>query len=218
MKTKENVAASSTRHKKITFADYFKMNIDATELAEKFNYAFTPEFHVFPRAAVAEKQVLFLRQQLEKGLPIVSLSNETARREFLIAPVLLEVANETQVRIRVEYALHVSDELQGTLDYFLKGQNSLLVVEAKNADLERGFVQLAAELIALDKSVTEPSDLLYGAISIGNIWQFGVLDRRKKLLIQDLNLFRAPEDLKDLLGVLLAILKAKKKPLSPKNT
>ena len=207
---------SPSRHKKITFADYFKMNIDAPELAEKFGYAFKVEFHTLARADVAEEQVLFLRQQLTKGLPIVSLSNEAARREFLIAPVLLEVANETQVRIRVEYAIYVSDELQGNFDYFLKGQHSLLVVEAKNADLDRGFVQLAAELIALDKSVLEPSDLLYGAISIGNIWQFGVLDRRKKLLIQDLNLFRAPEDLKDLLGILLAILK--QETLPAKNT
>jgi hypothetical protein len=214
MKTK---TGSSSRHKKITFADYFKMNIDAPELADKFGYNFKAEFHTLPRATVAATQVLFLRQQLEKGLPLVSLSNETARREFLIAPVLLEVANETQVRIRVEYAIHVSDELQGNFDYFLKGQHTLLVVEAKNADLDRGFVQLAAELIALDKSVLEPSDVLYGAISIGNIWQFGVLDRQNKLLTQDLNLFRAPEDLKDLLGILLAILRKGKNATPAKN-
>jgi hypothetical protein len=212
MKTK---TAGSPRHKKITFADYFKMNIDAPELADKFGYTFKAEFHTLPRAEVAEQQVLFLRQQLAKGLPLVSLSNETARREFLIAPVLLEVANETQVRIRVEYALYVSDELQGNLDYFLKGEHSLLVIEAKNADLDRGFVQLAAELVALDKWAEQPSDLLYGAISIGNIWQFGILNRQTKLLTQDLNLFRAPEDLKDLLGILLAILR--KETLPAKN-
>jgi hypothetical protein len=207
MKAKGNALPRPARRKKITFADYFKMNIEAPELAEKFGYTFDAQFYSLPREAVPEGQVTALRHQIEKGLPVVSLSNEMARREFLIAPVLLEVASETQSRIRVEYALHVSDELQGTLDYFLKGQQSLLVVEAKNADLERGFVQLVAELIALDQSLPQPSEKLYGAISIGNIWQFGILDRTKKRVTKDWNSFRSPDDLSALLGVLLAILK-----------
>ena len=45
----------------------------------------------------------------------------------------------------------VSDKLQGALDYYLKGTQNLLVIEAKNEDLERGFKQLGVELIALDR-------------------------------------------------------------------
>ncbi len=207
MKAEKKGSPRPVRHKKITFADYFKMNIEAPELAEKFGYTFDAQFYSLPRVAVPERQVTSLRRQIEKGLPVVSLSNEMARREFLIAPVLLEVASETRSRIRVEYVLNVSDELQGTLDYFLKGQHNLLVVEAKNADLERGFVQLVAELIALDQSISQPSEKLYGAISIGDVWRFGILDRAKKLVTKDWNSFRSPDDLSDLLGVLLAILK-----------
>jgi hypothetical protein len=206
MKTTNGTPARPARRKKITFADYFKMNIEAPELAEEFGYTFSAQAYPLPHTNVPEQQIAMLRQQLEKGLPIVSFSNSRARRAFLMAPAVLEVASETQTRIRVEYPLQISDELQGTLDYFLKGRQTLLVIEAKNADLERGFVQLIAALIALDQAVTQPSDKLFGAISIGNVWRFGILEREKKLLTQDVHLFRSPDDLPELVGTLLAIL------------
>jgi hypothetical protein len=47
---------------------------------------------------------------------------------------------------------------------------------------------------------------LFGAVSVGNIWQFGILHRQTKQVLQDINLFRVPADLEDLLRVLVAIL------------
>ena len=41
-------------------------------------------------------------------------------------------------------------QLKGSLDYYLYSVGKLLVIEAKNADLAKGFTQLAVELIALD--------------------------------------------------------------------
>ncbi|MDE5101167.1 MAG: hypothetical protein O4861_23685, partial [Trichodesmium sp. St16_bin4-tuft] len=84
--------------------------------------------------------------------------------------------------------------------------NNLLVIEAKDENLERGFKQLAVELIALDKRTEPAQNLLYGAVSIGKIWQFALLKRLDKEVKQDLNLYRVPNDLEDLMKILVAIL------------
>jgi hypothetical protein len=57
----------------------------------------------------------------------------------------------------------------------------------------------------LDRRSSSP--MLYGAVSIGNVWQFGVLNRQPKQILQDINLYRVPADLEDLLRILIAILK-----------
>lgn len=134
------------------------------------------------------------------------LTSEAVRREVLIAPVLLEVVRMTRSRLSREYPLRIDSRLQGNLNYLLRNSNSLLVVEAKQADLTKGFAQLAVELIALDVWA-DPSDLpIVGAVTTGNIWQFGVLHRQTKKLDQGLNLYRVPEDLDDVMRILLYCL------------
>lgn len=44
------------------------------------------------------------------------------------------------------------------------------------------------------------------AVSTGVIWQFGNLQRQTKQITQDLNLYRVPADLEELLRILVAIL------------
>jgi hypothetical protein len=129
------------------------------------------------------------------------------RREFLIAPVLAELLHYTTARLSVEMPLIVTKQLQGTLDYYLDADQQLLIIEAKNADLQRGFTQLAVELIALAcANAATATNQCYGVISIGDVWQFGVLDRQNKQVQQDINLFRVLEDVENLLQVLIAIL------------
>ncbi|MEI6441839.1 MAG: hypothetical protein WCO29_01595 [Nostocales cyanobacterium ELA583] len=53
--------------------------------------------------------------------------------------------------MKIEYAVNVNNWLKGNLDYLLRSQQSLLVIEAKNDDLSRGFTQFAVELIALQR-------------------------------------------------------------------
>ena len=43
-------------------------------------------------------------------------------------------------------------------------------------------------------------------MSVGNVWQFGILKRQDKQVIQDINLFRVPADVEALLRVMIAIL------------
>lgn len=192
--------------KPYTFADYFRLNPDIDELLGYFGYGLEISAYQLPRSTAHLEQLESLHARLENSLPYFNLSSEAARREVLIAPVLIELAQFTHAKVRVEYPLKVSEQLQGTLDYLIRGNQHLLVVEAKNEDLQRGFTQLAVELIALAQWHEGGQDLLYGAVSIGRVWQFGVLKRSQKSITQDTNLYRVPTDLEDLFRILVAIL------------
>ena len=80
------------------------------------------------------------------------------------------------------------------------------MIEAKNADLERGFTQLAIELVAMAEYVTDESNLLYGAVTVGDVWRFGVLDRSRKMISKDIDVYRVPADLAELVGILVGTL------------
>ncbi|MEH2369307.1 hypothetical protein [Nostoc sp.] len=69
--------------------------------------------------------------------------SKAAKREVLIAPILLEICDKTQIPLNIEYPINVSEQLKESFDYYISSSNSLLVVEAKQSDLSRGFTQLA---------------------------------------------------------------------------
>jgi hypothetical protein len=96
--------------------------------------------------------------------------------------------------------------LHGELDYLLRTSQNAVVVEAKNADLVHGFTQLAVELVALDGWVETDAPMLYGAVTTGDIWQLGAFDRAKRLITQDVELYRVPTDLASLMGSIVAML------------
>lgn len=189
-----------------TFADYFKLNYDTEDILAYFGFSFQSQSLALTKSKRQLERLEDLQQRLQESLPYISLTSEAARREFLIAPVLIELIHYTQVRLKVEYPLVVNEQLKGTLDYYLQSQTELLVIEAKNADMQRGFTQLAVELIAVDQWSPLSSPKLYGTVSVGNIWQFGVLHRQTKQVVQDINLYRVPTDVEDLLRILIAIL------------
>ena len=63
-----------------------------------------------------------------------------------------------------------------------------------------------ARLLALARILDTGQRYIHGAVSIGKVWQFGRLDRHDKIVVQDLHLYRVPEDLKDLMAILVGIL------------
>ncbi|NEP09764.1 MAG: hypothetical protein F6K14_05980 [Symploca sp. SIO2C1] len=192
-----------------TFADYFKLNSEPDEILAYFGYGYESRSLNLPQTHRPLERLDSLKQRLEESLPHISLTSEMARREFLIAPVLMELIHYTQVRIKVGYSLTVSEQLKGELDYFLQTQSQLLVIEAKNTDLQKGFTQLAVELIAVEQAAFSDSPILYGAVSMGNIWQFAVSYVQQKRILQDTNLYRVPADLSELLQILVGILEEK---------
>lgn len=191
-----------------TFADYFKLNAEIEDVLAHFGHSFEIASCELPRREVPSEDLAEMRSRLEEGLPYVSLTSEAARREFLIAPVVFEAVRRTHAKVKVEYLLDAGPQLKGTLDYFLRARHNVVIIEAKQGDLQRGFTQLAVELIALHQWLggDETGDRLYGVVSMGNIWQFGILEREAKRVVQDLNLFRIPADLAEILGILVALL------------
>ena len=187
-----------------TFRSYFELPYEADEILAELSYSLVKSRLSLPKTRKTLEGLSEIQNKLEDILPFVNLSNETARREILVSPILLEIVHCCHCQLRIEYPLKVNDWLKGSLDYLLRSTNDLLVIEAKNDDLTRGFTQLAVELIALAE-VAE-NNILYGAVTMGDVWRFGKLNQTEKQITQDINLFKMPDDLKDLGEVLVGIL------------
>jgi len=192
------------KDKKYTFRSYFEMTCDPDQILAEFDYKLIRSKLSLPRTQKELDHLPELRDRIERTLPRVRLTSETARRETLVAPILIEVATyHCDCQLRIEYPLTVNNWLKGNLDYLLQSTNSVLVVEAENDDITRGFTQLAVELIAL--SQVEAKDLFYGAVTIGDVWRFGTLNVNQQLITEDITLYSLPDDLEDLVSILVGI-------------
>ena len=198
----------------LSFSDYFKLNFYPEEILNYFDYSFEMKLLTFAKNVNNLAELESLEKRLVKSLPYITFDNEMARREFLIAPVLMDLIEYTKSNLKVCYALTVNNQLRGELDYFIESNiksngevnHQFLVIEAKDENLERGFKQLAVEMVALAHVLEAKQRYIYGAVSIGKVWQFGILDRQTKSVVQDLHLYRVPDDLKELMSILVAIL------------
>ncbi|NMG07714.1 hypothetical protein [Brasilonema sp. UFV-L1] len=190
-----------------TFRSYFLMKFAPADILQELGVSLIRETINLPMVSSSQfTRLPDLRQRLEEGIARVSLTSEAARREVLIAPIVLEVAHITEARVNIEYPIEVDQFLRGELDYYIQSKHNVLVVEAKQADLTRGFTQLAAELIALDSWVESEDSILYGAVTTGDIWQFGSFHRSSRVVTQHLMLYRVPTDLEVLMQILVGIL------------
>lgn len=195
-----------------TFSKYFELGFESGELAAEFGYSLNRKVLNLPQFIGELDRLQELRSRIEEILPYVPLTSELARREILISPVVTELIHYIHAELRIEYPLKVSDKLQGSLDYLLRvgvPTTQLLIIEAKYEDLTRGFTQLIAELIAIDQWDKSPDvsmqPVLVGAVSTGTIWQFGILDRCRKHFEQGVNSYRVPEDLEQVMRILVAV-------------
>ncbi len=189
-----------------TFRKYFDLRFAPADILQELGASLTKENINLPINTHKITRLVELQERLEEGIRRVSLTSEAARREVLIAPILLEIAHITESKINIEYPIEVNQFLRGDLDYYLQSQREVLVVEAKQADLTRGFTQLAVELIAVDQWSASDEPILYGAVTTGDIWHFGSFERQTRLVTQDLMLYRVPTDLEVLMQILVGIL------------
>lgn len=190
-----------------TFSKIFDLKIRADDIAEEFGYTLSRNILNLTQFQGELDRLQELRSRIEEILPYVDLASETSRREILISRVVSELVHYTKAQLRIEYPLKVTEQLQGYLDYLLRTQTELIVIEAKRQDLDYGFTQLITEMIALDKWDRTPTQTtLVGAVTSGTIWQFAVLDRESRHLTQGLESYRVPEDLNELMRILVATL------------
>lgn len=192
-----------------TFRKYFELTADPEDILAELGVTLKKQTLHLPAVSESLDFLPALEKRLLQTLQLVDLTSKMARRETLIAPVLLEVCAHAQQQLKIEYAVDVSKWLRGSFDYFIPGTQNLLIIEAKQADLARGFVQLGAELVALDQWTRSDSSLLYGAITTGDAWKFGCFERSNKTLLQDIRLYSVPSDLRSLAAILLGIIQGK---------
>ena len=189
-----------------TFSDYFNLSYPTKEIVAEFGYTYELRKLALPQGTLTES-LETLKASLYKKLPRISLTSEAAKREVLVAPILLELMDYVDLNLDIEYPVYVNERLKGNVDYLLRSTQEFVVVEAKNADMEKGFSQLAVELIAIEQYLEEyQQPVLYGAVTVGNIWQFGLLERESKRICKDIDVFRIPSDMDELFNVLLGIL------------
>lgn len=192
-----------------TFSKIFELQIEPDDLVTEFGYTLERIRLNLPQYSGELDRVEELRSRIEEVLPYVSLTTETSRREILISQVILDLVHYTKAQLRIEYPIKVTEQLQGYLDYLLRTQSEILVIEAKREDLTYGFTQLAAEMIALDQwEKTSAESTLLGAVTTGSIWKFGRLNRATKHIEEGLDSYRVPEDIEPLMRILVQSLVA----------
>jgi hypothetical protein len=121
----------------------------------------------------------------------VLVSTEKARSEFLIAPLLTELWRLADRRIGihsgVEFTVEPENGLAGVCDFIITQSPEqlfvtapiLMVVEAKNEEMKRGYAQCVAEMLAAQRFNNRENTTLpktYGAVTIGSTWKFFELD------------------------------------------
>jgi hypothetical protein len=190
-----------------TFSKFFELNAAVDKFVAEFGYQLKRTRLNLPQYARELDRLEDLQGRIEELLPYVELSSETARREIIVSKVVSDLVHYTKAQLRIEFPLKVTDQLQGYLDYLLESETRLLVIEAKKEDFSNGFVQLSAELIALDHAEDTPAQpYLVGSVTNGTLWQFGVLHRAEKVIEQGLDSYRVPDDLAPLMRILVKAL------------
>lgn len=127
------------------------------------------------------------RTLFEFDMAHIDVRDEAARRETVIYPILREAfRHHTEQLSLFSHRLLVADEqLSGIADYFIAkrsilGRNVLewpilVIAEAKRDDFEQGWAQCLAEMIAAQRLNDDESIPMYGIVTNGDIWEFGVL-------------------------------------------
>jgi hypothetical protein len=128
-------------------------------------------------------------------------SNEKARSEFIVAPILLEMErrNNRSFAIYSGKSLDVDRSLglTGECDFMLsKGQLSktiqspiLALVEAKKQDIDLGLGQCTAQMLGAQLFNQQKNNAIasiYGCVTTGESWQFLKLQDQKLTIDRDI--------------------------------
>jgi len=105
------------------FSDYFKLSYPTKDIVAEFGYGYKLtklSLPLQPLTATLER----LQDTFYKKLPHISLTSEAAKREMLVAPILLELLDYIDMDIDIEYPLYVDERLNGRL--FLYTRHKIL--------------------------------------------------------------------------------------------
>jgi hypothetical protein len=146
------------------------------------------------------------------------LMTEKGKSEFLIAPILYEIArkNEDKISFFSGHNFDVDKQLglKGFCDFiFTKSPNTPIikapvfcVVEAKNENIEKGIPQCIAEMYAahlFNEKKGKDIPVIYGCVTYAYQWLF--LKLEKQVVYRDIKNYTL-RDLPEILGILNFII------------
>ncbi len=117
----------------------------------------------------------------------IVFNSEYAICENIISPILTEVWRGyiQNFLIWSHQPLNYDENLSGVPDYIVAQRSPrgkvvlekpyVIVVEAKKDNFEEGWGKCLAEMLAAQKLNNDPSKKLFGMVSNGKLWEFGVL-------------------------------------------
>ncbi|WP_019508445.1 hypothetical protein [Pleurocapsa sp. PCC 7319] len=205
----------------VTFSEFGRSNINPKRIARELGCQFIIDNLSFPAVDITAylDEIKLLESKTNRRFKKISTNNEFAKREFLIAPILLLLFDWIELEIETEYYVDIN-RLKGKLDYLITGKKELLIIEAKNDNFDAGANQIIPELVATAEQ--ENQDLLYGSVSNGILWKFYQCDRaarplknRQKapenssfdiIITQDISFYTFPKNSEELFAVLLGLL------------
>jgi hypothetical protein len=118
----------------------------------------------------------------------IVFNSEYAICENIISPILTEVWRGyiQNFLIWSHQPLNYDENLSGVPDYVVAQRSPrgkvvlekpyMILVEAKNDNFEEGWGQCLAEMLAAQKINGDLTKRLFGVVSNGKLWEFGVLD------------------------------------------
>ena len=164
-------------------------------------------------------QIDTLKSIIEENLPLATaIGTEKARSQLLIAPILVEVRKIRKKQVSLfsgtEFNVDRDLGLVGTCDFIISASPKqfaleapvLVLVEAKQADLNLGMGQVTAEMVAAQKFNQQQDQnipCVYGCVTSGAQWRF--------LRLQENTLYidfveRNLMPLQDLISILLSCI------------
>ena len=211
-----------------TFSQILELNSETEEILADLGYRFRNAPLALPGAEGPRlaQQLGQLRAQMREPLPYVPLTNEAAYRAFYVTPLLFAALDLFRFKMNIAYAV-AGGRLTGTVDYLLRGRHDLVVTGVESEELERGFQKLAVptvgpkhprraqkahrtrrarEAAGKTRLAQGVQTQIFGVVTAGPIWQFGLLERGQKRVTQDSETYSLPRDLESVVEILAGLL------------
>jgi len=153
--------------------------------------------------------ITHLQNDMDSALHFVIFDNEQSKRESLTYPILAHAVKRARAIGRSNTRLAFEQRLTGTTgsgiaDYIILDLVPLIVIEAKEDNIERGSYQLAAEVAAAAQM--HGQDKLTGIVTSGNVWRFVQVNEADKTILLDIERYYLPQNAMGILGMLLHLL------------
>jgi hypothetical protein len=162
----------------------------------------------------------FTLTSLQRHVPLAeAIGTEKAKSEFIVAPMLSELRELEKQRISLfsglDFTVDRSLGLSGRCDFIISASPSqfslrapiLMMVEAKDDNINEGLGQCMAEMIAaqrFNEREENPTKAIFGCVTTGSNWRFLKLEEKKIVIDEKQYFIENPEQI---LGILVHITK-----------